>query len=152
MLIALLMVAAEAVAPLRLSLKSGEKSELVDAAAMAALPHVSVAVQDHGRTRTYSGVALPILTGKLGAPSGDALRGAALTSVVIATASDGYRVALSLAETDPGMRRDRVIVADAEDGRPLAANDGPLKLVVEGDLRPARAARHLVSLEVKAQP
>ena len=132
-----------------LMLKDGAKTELLDAKALAALPHVSVTVQDHGKARTYSGVPLPLLTTRVGAPTAEALRGPLLGLVVVATAADGYRVALSLAETDPGMRKSRVIVADAEDGKPLADKDGPLKLVVEDDLRPARAARGLVSLEVK---
>ena len=130
----------------QLTLISGAKSEALD---LTSLPHASLTVQDHGRSRTYSGVPLPVLTARMGAPTGEALRGPWLAVTVLATASDGYRVAMSLAETDPGVRKDRVIVADAEDGAPLAEKDGPLKLVVEGDLRPARGARHLVSLELR---
>jgi hypothetical protein len=67
---------------------------------------------------------------------------------VVATGRDGYRAALALAEADPGMRTAPTIVADRADGAPLSA-EGPLRLVVAGDLRPARSVRMLVSLEVR---
>ncbi len=40
-----------------------------------------------------------------------------------------------------------VIVADTEDGKPLAA-DGPLKLVASREKRPARWVRNLVAVKV----
>lgn len=116
------------------------------------LPHQSVTTSEHGRAATYSGVAVSALTALVGAPQGEALRGPAMAMVLIVTASDGYRVALGLAETDPSMRADRVIVADAADGRPLDPHDGPLRLIVEGDKRPARSARGIQSIEVRTLP
>ena len=135
-----------------LTLKAEANSATLTAADLAALPHVTAVVTDHGKTRTYSGVPLATLMAKVGAPTGETLRGKALLGVIVASASDGYRVALSLAETDPGMKAAKTIVADAEDGKPLSPKDGPFKLVVEGDLRPARAAHGLVGLELVRIP
>ena len=45
-------------------------------------------------------------------------------------------------------RANRIIVADRGDGSPLGAKEGPFKLVIEGDLRPARAARNLTAIRV----
>ncbi|MEI9964927.1 MAG: hypothetical protein WDM92_09635 [Caulobacteraceae bacterium] len=59
---------------------------------------------------------------------------------------------LSLAETDPAMRPDPVLVADRKDGKPLDAHEGPFRLVVPGDKRPARSARSIVKIEIRALP
>ena len=135
-----------------LTIKSEAQSVSLTGAELAALPHVTATVTDHGKTRTYSGVPMATLMARVGAPSGEALRGKALLGVIVASASDGYRIALSLAETDAGMKASKTIVADAEDGKPLSAKDGPFKLVVEDDLRPARAAHGLVGLELVRVP
>ena len=149
-LAALLMAAASPAGSL--TIKADANTVTLNAEALAGLPHVTAVVTDHGKTRTYSGVPMATLMARVGAPSGEALRGKALLGVIVASASDGYRVALSLAETDPGMKAAKTIVADAEDGKPLSAKDGPFKLVVEGDLRPARAAHGLVGLELVRVP
>ena len=139
-------------APTQLAVKGPTSTKTLDAAALAALPHQTVTVSDHGKTRTFSGVPTSVLLADAGAPSSAALHGKALMNVVLATGSDGYRVVFSLAELDPGMRTTKTIVADKEDGKPLSAKDGPFKLVVEGDLRPARSVRGLVGLELKPLP
>jgi len=55
-------------------------------------------------------------------------------------------VALSLADTDPLVRKDQIILADRADGAPLPDGLGPYRLVVEGDQRGARMARMVVSI------
>ncbi|MGA7216916.1 MAG: carboxypeptidase regulatory-like domain-containing protein [Candidatus Sulfotelmatobacter sp.] len=112
-----------------------------------ALPHVTITVHN-GHTNAvekYSGVALATLLAKVSAPLGDALRGDAMTSYVVATGSDGYAVALSLAEVDPSFHADQVIVADIRDGQPLGKT-GPFQLIVSDDKRPARWVRNLDSI------
>ena len=86
----------------------------------------------------------------MGAPTGRELRGPALASVVVASAADGYQVACGLAEADPGTRPNRIILADRADGEALDAEAGPFQIVVEGDLRPARSIRQVISLEVRS--
>jgi len=99
---------------------------------------------------TYSGVRLADILGPLKVPVGDGLRGEALAICFIATGSDGYKVALSIAELDPAFHPGEVIVADALNGKPLAPDIGPFRLVVTEDKRPARAVRNLVSIELKS--
>ena len=53
-----------------------------------------------------------------------------------------------LAETDPGTRAGKVLLVDRADGAPLAAGDGPFRIVVSDDLRPARSARMVEKIEV----
>jgi hypothetical protein len=47
------------------------------------------------------------------------------------------------------MRNERVILADRMDGAPLDSDHGPFLLVVEGDLRPARAVRMVSSIRLE---
>jgi len=100
------------------------------------------------KTEVYEGVPLSDLFQKAGAPQGHDLRGPMMTSYVLAEAADGYRVVFSLAELDSDFADSDAIVADTLDGAPLGANEGPFKLVLPHDKRPARWVRMLQSLTV----
>jgi hypothetical protein len=133
-----------------LQLKSDQVSVALTSADFRALPHISITVHN-GHTNideAYSGVPLATLLAKINAPMGNQLRGAAMTSYVMATGSDGYAVVLSLAEVDTDFHENQVIVADARDGQPLGKN-GPFQLIVPGDKRPARWVHNLVSITLK---
>ena len=119
-----------------------------EVAALAAMPQAKVVLTAHGETHAYEGPLLIDVLAKAGAPTGPAIRGPEMADVVLVTAQDGYRVALDLAEVDPGVRADRIILADRVDGHPIDAKDGPVRLVVEGDLRPARSVRMVRSISV----
>ena len=125
------------------------QAKTLSIAELDALPRVSVTLTQRDQRHTYEGALLTDILKGVGAPSGAALRGAELTDVVLIEARDGYRVAIDLADTDAGTRRDRVILADREDGMPLAAKQGPFQVIVEGDLRPARSARMVDAIALK---
>lgn len=131
-----------------LKLKGPSGQVTVSAAEIAALPRVSFVFDSHGKKATYEGPLLIDVLAKAGAPTGKALRGPALANAVVVRGSDGYTVAYGLAELDPGTRANRIILADKADGAPLAADDGPFKVVAEGDLRPARSARLISEIEI----
>jgi hypothetical protein len=116
------------------------------------IPHKTVNFHNaHTNTdETYSGVPLTDLLAKYGAPTGKDLHGKALSDYIVATGSDGYKALLALAETDPSFHPGEVIVADTLDGKPLDAKEGPFKLVVTEDKRPARSVHNLVSIELKS--
>ena len=114
-----------------------------------ALPRVTISVEQHGTVHAFEGALLGDVLAKVGVPRGKAIHGAELADVVIVEARDGYKVALDLAGTDAATRTDRAILADRMDGAPLDAEKGPFQLVVEGDLRPARAARMVSSIRVE---
>jgi DMSO/TMAO reductase YedYZ molybdopterin-dependent catalytic subunit len=124
---------------------SGQTTTLA-AADVASLPHVTLAVSVEGKSHTYEGVPLTDILARVGAPAGKALKGADLADVVLITAKDSYAVALSLADTDPMVRKDQIILADKADGAPLPDGLGPYRLVIEGDQRGARMARMVVSI------
>jgi hypothetical protein len=97
----------------------------------------------------YEGAVLHEALLKAGVVSGERLMGRYLNQIVIARAADGYSSILSIAETDPVYRANPVILADTVNGHPLDAREGPYRMVVDGDLRPSRSPRAVVSLEVK---
>jgi len=124
------------------------KSATWTATTLAALPHVTVTVHnEHTKAdETYSGVPLIALLTPLGVS--DKPRGKQLRLYVVAAGSDGYEAVYAIGEVTPDVHDATVMVADSEDGKPIAA-DGPLKLVATGEKRPARWVRNLVSIEVK---
>ncbi len=118
------------------------RPHMISAAALAVMPHQSVTLRsEDGTPVRYEGVPLTLLLQAVGAPTGKALRGPDMADVVMVSAADGYRVALSLADTDPAIRGEAVVIADRAGGAALSARDGPFRLIVEGDKRPARAER-----------
>jgi DMSO/TMAO reductase YedYZ molybdopterin-dependent catalytic subunit len=106
-------------------------------------------VNPHNKTKeTYEGVLLEELLHKAGVPQGEQLRGRAMATYVLAEAADGYRALFSLAELDSGILESEIIVADSMDGAPLAAQQGPFRLVAPHEKRPARWVRMLKSITV----
>lgn len=122
------------------------------AADLQALPRTTVEAREGDRTARYEGVLAGELLKRAGAPVGEALRGEALASYVVASAVDGYRAVFSLAELDPALTSNDVLVADTVDGRPLFAYQGPWRLVAPKDARGARSVRMLHRLEVVRLP
>ena len=135
-----------------LHLQNGGHQTTVTLDALKAMPQTTVKFHNvhTSADETYSGVPLIDLLASLGAPHGKDLHGKGLSDYIIATGSDGYKAVLALAEVDPEFHPGDVIVADSMDGKPLDAKNGPYKLVVTEDKRPARSVHNLVSIEVKA--
>lgn len=129
----------------------GQPSTILSLAALNAMPQTRVTVTN-GHTQAkeiYGGVPLLTLLEKAGAPEPSAVRGKALAQYVVATGSDGYHAVLSLAEVETGFHPGIVLVADTLDGKPIDSKEGPLKLIVEEDTKPARWVRNLVRLQLK---
>jgi len=120
---------------------------------LAAMPRTSVTVkQMDGRGVTHDGVLVAEILKRLDVPLGKALRGPAMATYVIATATDGYRVVYSLAELDPEFSGSTIMVADRTNGQPLLPDDGPLRIVSPKDLAGARSIRMLERIEVVRLP
>lgn len=116
---------------------------------LKAMPRNRVEVKDEdGRTVAYEGVRVGEILKRAGAKLGSDMRGNALSTYVLASASDGYQVVFSLAELDPVFTGSEVIVADTIDGKALFAYQGPLRIVAPRDTRPARSIRMLERIEV----
>jgi hypothetical protein len=128
------------------------KPTTFDTAALSKLPQRTVTAEVHGNKVTCDGINLSDLVAKVGAPQGEALRGKALTMYVRISASDGYRVVYSLAETDPAMHDNVPILTAHCDGAALDAKDGPFRIVYPGEKRPARWIRQVTSIDLLRAP
>ncbi len=118
------------------------------------LKHISVSANNahEKKTATYSGVLLRDLLKEAGVPTSENLRGKAMSTVILISASDGYQVTFSIAELDESIGNLQVLVADSEDEKPLAQTAGPLRLVVPADKRPALWVRMVRTIRVVASP
>lgn len=130
----------------------GRDTVTLTPADLKALPRARATFTAHGKSITYEGAVLNAALKQAGVVSGDRLMGRYLNQVVVAKGADGFTASYSLGETDPIYRTNPVIIADSKDGRPLDAREGPYRLVVDGDLRPGRSVRQVVSVEVKGVP
>lgn len=113
-----------------------------------ALPRTRVEIKEDAKTTAYEGVLVGELLKRAGAPAGNDIRGNAVASYVIASATDGYQVVFSAAELDPGFTNNDVIVADMVDGKPLFDYQGPFRIVAPRDTRGARSIRMLERIEL----
>ena len=152
-LISVLLASASAQQPPSATLKvSGDVPHALALTAdnLAQMPReTAVLSNEHDGTQaTYEGVLLREILKKAGAPFGHDLRGKALASYIVAKADDGYQVIFTLAEMEGDFANERILVADKRAGQPLSAQEGPLRLVVAGDKRPARAVRMLQEIQV----
>jgi hypothetical protein len=118
------------------------------AADLGTLPRATASVSGNGITTTYEGVWVSDVLKKAGVAMGSALRGASLSTYVVAAASDGYQVLFSIAELDPEMTEGKVLLADKANGQPLYGEQGSFRLVTPNDRRGARGIRMLTSLNV----
>lgn len=115
------------------------------------LAHVSrqtVSATAHGKTASYEGYDLRAVLAAAGIAPVEAIRGKRLGNYVEVTAADHYKVVFGLGELDPTLGNRQVLLVDREDGHPLSSEDGPWRLVVPGDQRPARWERQVVAIRV----
>jgi hypothetical protein len=142
-------VASNAAEP-ALTISYADKTITFQSADLAAQPHQDVKAYDfHEKMdHVYSGVPVRDLLEKDGVVFGEKLRGKSLRLVVLVHCSDHYDIAFALAEFDEAFNSRTILLVDRQDGHPLFEGQGPLRLVVPGDKRPARWARMVTSLEV----
>jgi hypothetical protein len=125
----------------------------VSAQEWAGLPRITVQAIDHdGKEAKFEGVAARDVLKLVNAPLGKDLRGKNLAVYVLAEAADGYRAVYALTEFDTDFTDRVILIADRREGQALGAKEGPLRIVVPGEKRPARWIRELVSISVKRAP
>ena len=128
----------------------GGKKKTLTPAEFKQLPHITVSVHNahSGKDETYSGVPVKQLLTMVESAKEEGPKTSTNMQVVIAGATDNFHVAMTLCDTNPDCRNGQTLVADMEDGAPIA-NDGAFKLILTEDKKPARWARNLQSLTVK---
>jgi DMSO/TMAO reductase YedYZ molybdopterin-dependent catalytic subunit len=102
-----------------------------------------------GKDHIYSGVVLSEILQKAGVTLGKDLRGKNLTKFVQVEASDGYQVVFALAELDKDFTDRLIILADKADGKPLLPADGPFRIIVQDEKKPARCIKQVTGIKVR---
>lgn len=133
-----LKVGGEVKQPLELSLSDLSK-----------MPRKEASLKDKdGNIHIYKGVAIQDILAKAGVPSGKELHGENLSKYMLVKSSDGYQVVFSLAELDASIADKNLIIADTMDGKPLLEKKGPLRVIAEGEKKPARSSYQVESLMI----
>jgi hypothetical protein len=116
----------------------------------------SIDYESHGQKHTSNAIPLIALLKSAGVsidskedPKADPkTKNAMFRIVVIVRGTDGYTVALSLADILPAVgNRPAWLILDA-DGAPLRANESPAKLVLPTDAKPGRWVRGIASISI----
>lgn len=109
----------------------------------------------HGQSHTVVGVPLEKVLRRAGWEPGvmsktvpPAEKRVGYKRVVVVTAPDGFQSVFSAAELTEGMGKTQVLVVWSVDGKPLPAEQGPLRLVVPSDAEPSRSLHHLRRIDV----
>ncbi len=124
------------------------KQTVLSRADLEALPHVKVQANAHDVSATFEGVAVKAVLEKAGVAFGEALRGKRLASCLLVEAADGYRVVIALPEMDPGFTDKQVVLTFLKDGKPMDAKEGPYRIVIPDEKRPARWIRQVTTLKI----
>ncbi|SDH73389.1 molybdopterin-dependent oxidoreductase [Mucilaginibacter sp. P25] len=101
-----------------------------------------------GKAHIYSGVIVSEILTKAGVTLGADLHGKNLAKYLLVEAGDGYQVLFALAELDKGFTDRVIILADKIDGQPLAPADGPFRIIVQDEKKPARCIKHVTGMKV----
>jgi DMSO/TMAO reductase YedYZ molybdopterin-dependent catalytic subunit len=126
-----------------------EKPLSLSAEDLARMPRQTVEAEEHeGKLARFAGVTLTEVLKAAGTPLGDRLRGPQLSKFLLVEAADGYRAVFALPELDSAFTDAVVLLADRRDGLPLAAGEGPVRLVVTHEKRQAPWVRQVKALRV----
>jgi len=110
------------------------------------------AKSSNGKEHKYEGVAVGDILQKAGVEFGEALHQDAAATYLLAEATDGYQVVFALPEFDSPSIDRLILIADRQDGNPIAAASGPLQLIAPGDKGHGRWVRQIKSLTLVRAP
>jgi DMSO/TMAO reductase YedYZ molybdopterin-dependent catalytic subunit len=100
--------------------------------------------------QTYTGVRLTDVLAHVGVAGDPATHNPLLRRYLIVTAKDGYQIVVSGGELDPNFGNVPMLLAWEQDDAPLSPEDGPVRLVVPGDLKGGRYIYGIVSIDVRS--
>jgi hypothetical protein len=107
-------------------------------------------VDEKGNHVAYEGVPVVEILRRVGTPTGHDIHGKSMTLYLLVSASDGYHAVYALAELDPDFGDRHILLVDRRDGKALASNEGPFRIIAPEDKRHARWVRNVTSLTVKS--
>jgi len=115
---------------------------------LLALPRTAFTASEHDKMRHFEGSDLPDVLAAAGVDVRKELRGTGLRRLVSVHAKDGYVVVFALAELDESIGDRRVYLVNRAEGAALPPDQGPWRLIVPSDHRPARWSRQTVRIVV----
>ena len=118
------------------------------AADFAKLPLKRVETSDGDQKIVFEGVTLVDVLLSVGFTFGQTMRGDRMSNYLVVESKDGYRVVYALPELDPAFTDDVVLLAFRQDGKPLSADNGPLRVVAPSHKRHARWVRQVTALKI----
>ena len=125
------------------------KPYTLTAEVMKGLKHVQLDAKAHDeKIHHYSGVLLSDILTKADAIMGDGARKKVLTSYVLISAADNYKIIYALPEIDPALMDKTVLLADQVDGKPLSAAVGPYQVIATGEKKHARWIRQVKDIKL----
>jgi molybdate transport system substrate-binding protein len=75
-----------------------------------------------------------------------------LSTFIVVTASDGYQAVIAWGEIDPEFGNQPILVAFEQEGAPIADEQGPIRLIVPGDMRGGRYVSGIVNISLRDAP
>ena len=112
------------------------------------LPRTKFDATAHEKSHRYEGTDLRDVLHAAGVDRPAESKGALLRRVITAHASDGYVVAFAWAEIDPSIGGKVVWLVDRQDGNEVGPGEGPWRVIVPSESRPARWARQVTRIVV----
>ena len=135
------------------------KTGTLSLADLERLGPVTLAWTSHGETHQVKGVRLDKVLAHFGFTPGPMGKDVPLPQkvkgfrqVLVATARDGFQAVFSCAEVSEGMGQTVALLAWEVDGKPLASDVGPFRVVVVTDGMPSRSLRQLERIRVVDAP
>jgi hypothetical protein len=113
---------------------------------------VSLANPNPNTSEQYEGVLLRNLLAKVDTTIGKKLHADDMRDYVEVAGRDGYRVVFALAELDPGLQDNKVLVAISNEGKPLDDILGPVRVIAPQDKRQARCVRQVTTITLRQAP
>jgi hypothetical protein len=127
-------------------------SVALSAERLMGLPRAVFTASAHDKAQRFEGSDLRDVLAAAGVDQTAELRGNRLRRLVSVQASDGYVVVFALAELDASIGDKRVYLVNRAEGAALAPDEGPWRLVVPSDHRPARWSRQVARIVVADGP
>jgi hypothetical protein len=131
------------------------KSATLTQSDLEKLGATTVSWTSHGQTHQVTGVRIDKVLVHLGFTPGPMGKDVSVKEkvkgyrqVLLATARDGFQAVFSCAEVSEGMGPTVALIVWQIDGKPLAADVGPFRIVVTTDGEPARSIRQLSHLHI----
>jgi len=123
--------------------------QIIERSDFARLPHKTVKVKSPGgKASFYSGVPLEELLEHMGAVFGKERRQANLGSIVLVESVDQSSVLFAMAELETALSDKQILLADAKDGKPLTAPEGPFRIIVPDEKDTTRWAKQVWAIYI----